>query len=235
MLDHLDGCPNTPNDISERWLHSKYDTAWHTMNPSTPQNPVLLLHGIWDTGAIFRPMTRYLNSMGWQTHDLNLTPNNGDACLTQLAQQVADYADRAFTPGTPFDLLGFSMGGIVGRYYLQRLGGLDRVQRFITLSSPHNGTWVAYGSRREGCMQMRPNHPFLQDLNQDITTLDRLNFTSIWTPIDTMIVPASSSHVSVGKEVKVWVPLHRDMASNPNSLKAVAAALAEPVKVSSLR
>jgi triacylglycerol lipase len=201
------------------------------MNSSTPRNPILLLHGIWDTGAIFSPMTRYLNSLGWETHDLNLTPNNGDGCLASLAQQVAAYADRAFASDTPFDLLGFSMGGLVGRYYIQRLGGLDRVQRFITLSSPHNGTWVAYGSLREGCRQMRPHHPFLQDLNRDINTLDRLNFTSIWTPLDAMIVPASSSQVPVGRNVKVWVTLHRDMVSHPQSLKAVADALIKPVKV----
>lgn len=204
------------------------------MNIRTPHNPILLLHGIWDTGAIFRPMTRYLNSLGWETHELNLTPNNGDACLKELAQQVADYADRAFAPNTPFDLLGFSMGGIVGRYYVQRLGGIDRVQRFVTLSSPHGGTWVAYGSLRLGCMQMRPNHPFLQDLNRDISTLDQLNFTSIWTPLDAMILPASSSQVPVARDVKVWVPLHRDMVSHPNSLRAVASALTEPVKVKSL-
>ena len=200
------------------------------MNPSTPRNPILLLHGIWDTGAIFLPMIRYLNSLGWETHDLNLTPNNGDGCLDSLAQQVAAYAERTFAPETRFDLVGFSMGGLVGRYYLQRLGGLNRVQRFITLSSPHKGTWVAYGSLREGCMQMRPNHPFLQDLNRDIGTLDRINFTSIWTPLDAMIVPASSSQVPVGRNMKVWVPLHRDMVSHPQSLKAVAGALVEPVK-----
>jgi triacylglycerol lipase len=82
-------------------------------------------------------------------------------------------------------------------------------------------------------MQMRPNHPFLHDLNRDIKTLDRLNFTSIWTPLDAMIVPASSSQVPVGQDVKVWVPLHSDMVSHPQSLKAVATALAEPVKVKS--
>ncbi|XGV94581.1 MAG: esterase/lipase family protein [Leptolyngbya sp. BL-A-14] len=203
------------------------------MNTSTPRNPILLLHGIWDTGAIFQPMVRYLNRLGWETHDLNLTPNNGDGCLAALAQQVATYADRAFAPGTPFDLLGFSMGGIVGRYYLQRLGGIDRVQRFITLSSPHSGTWVAYGSWRLGCTQMRPYHPFLQELNRDIAMLDRINFTSIWTPLDAMIVPANSSQVPVGRDVKVWVPLHKDMVSHPQSLKAVATALSEPVKAAS--
>lgn len=229
LFDHLVGCPSAIGARQDRSLDSKYD-VWHSMNTPTPRNPVLLLHGIWDTGAIFQPMTRYLNSLGWETHDLNLTPNNGDRCLSELAQQVAAYADRTFTPETPFDLLGFSMGGIVGRYYLQRLGGIDRVQRFVTLSSPHSGTWVAYGSLRLGCVQMRPGHPFLQDLNQDLDMLDRLNFTSIWTPLDAMILPASSSRVSIGRDVRVWVPLHRDMVTHPQSLKAVADALVEPVR-----
>lgn len=199
------------------------------MNVPPSRNPVLLIHGIWDTGAIFRPMARYLTGLGWAVYDLSLTPNNGDACLDALAKQVADYVDQTFSPDTPFDLVGFSMGGLVARYYVQRLGGIRRVQRFITLSSPHNGTWVAYGSLRPGCMQMRPNHPFLQDLNRDIAMLDQINFTSIWTPLDAMIVPANSSLVSVGRSVKVWVSLHRDMVSDPKSLQAVAAALLEPV------
>ncbi len=36
------------------------------------------------------------------------------------------------------------MGGVVSRYYLQRLGGLARVRRFVTISSPHHGTVTAY-------------------------------------------------------------------------------------------
>jgi len=51
-----------------------------------------------------------------------------------LGQQVANYVAATFAP-KPFDLVGFSMGGIVSRYYVQRLGGIDRVQRFITLAS----------------------------------------------------------------------------------------------------
>ncbi len=200
------------------------------MHTPSSRNPVLLIHGIWDTGAIFRPMTRYLKARGWTVHDLNLTPNNGDAGLDALAQQVAAYIEQTFALGTPLDLVGFSMGGIVSRYYVQRLGGLDRVQRFITLSAPHKGTWVAFGSFRQGCMQMRPNDPFLRDLNRDIDILEPLNFTSIWTPLDAMIVPASSSQVAIGRDVKVWVPLHRDMVTDTRSLAAVAASLAEPLR-----
>ncbi len=201
------------------------------MNATGLRNPVLLIHGIWDTRIIFDSMRSHLTQQGWSVYDLNMTPNNGDGKLEHLATQVADYIDGTFAPGTPLDIVGYSMGGIVSRYYIQRMGGAQRVQRFITLSSPHNGTWVAYGSLRPGCMQMRPNSPLLKDLNRDVTTLEQLNFTSIWTPLDMMIVPASSSQMPVGKNVRVWVPAHCHMVTNPRSLWAVAEALTEPVAV----
>jgi len=63
------------------------------------------------------------------------------------------------------------MGGIVSRYYVQRLWGIDRVQRF-TLASPHHGhPWLTYVS--PGCVQMRPDSPFLQQ--QDAIMLEQLN------------------------------------------------------------
>jgi triacylglycerol lipase len=200
------------------------------MNTPSSRNPVLLVHGIWDTGTIFSSMRSYLRKQGHAVFDLNMTPNNGDKGLEHLAQQISDYVDQNFAPDRPLDIVGFSMGGIVSRYYLQRLGGINRVQRFITLSSPHKGTWVAYGSLRPGCMQMRPNSTFLQDLNQDVAMLELLNFTSIWTPLDAMIVPTSSSLMPVGKDVRVWVPFHALMVSDPRSLQSVSAALSEPIR-----
>jgi len=77
---------------------------------------------------------------------------------------------------------------------------------------------------------MRPDSPLLQDLNSDVAMLERLNLTSIWTPLDAMILPASSSHLPIGKEMQVWVPLHRDMVTAPCSLSLVATALAEPLQ-----
>ncbi|MEH1872425.1 esterase/lipase family protein [Nostoc sp.] len=195
------------------------------------RNPVLLIHGIDDTEAVFHKMAGHLGLQGWSVYSLNLVPNNGDVGLHELAKQVADYVTATFAPEQRLDLVGFSMGGIVSRYYVQRLGGINRVQRFITISSPHNGTVVAYGSRRPGCVQMRPDSIFLKDLNSDAVILGQLNFTSIWTPYDLMIVPANSSQMSVGTEVIVPVPLHPWMLTDPRSLAVVKAALTEPINL----
>lgn len=201
-----------------------------TNNQNQQRNPVLLVHGIDDTNAVFYRMGKYLKEQGWSVYALDLVPNNGAKGLDELAKQVRDYVDREFSPEQPLDVVGFSMGGIVSRYYIQRLEGIKRVQRFITISSPHQGTVIAYGSMRPGCVQMRPKSAFLQDLNSDVAMLQEINFTSIWTPYDLMIVPAKSSQLPVGNEVILPVALHPWMLSDSRCLAVVAETLSQPIK-----
>jgi hypothetical protein len=170
-------------------------------------------------------MALYLRQRGLSVYTVDLVPNNGAEVLDKLAQQVANYINAIFTPEQPLDLVGFSMGGIVSRYYIQRLGGIERVQRFISISSPHKGTVIAYGSWLPGCVQMRPNSHFLEDLNSDVQMLKKINFTSIWTPYDLMILPATSSQLGIGKEVTLPVLLHPLMLTDTRSLEIVAEAL----------
>ncbi|MFN5872513.1 MAG: lipase [Anabaena sp. WA113] len=197
----------------------------------TKQNPVLLVHGINDTGAVFNKMAFYLRQQGLSVYTVDLIPNNGSEVLEKLAQQVANYVNDTFEVARPVDIVGFSMGGIVSRYYIQRLGGINKVQRFITISSPHKGTIIAYGTWLAGAVQMRPNSDFINDLNADFKMLKQLNFTSIWTPYDLMILPATSSRLGIGKEVTIPVILHPLMLTDTRTLTIVADALREPVKL----
>ncbi len=194
------------------------------------RNPVLLIHGITDTSYKMRKIASYLHGLGLQVHTIDLQPNNGDARLEMLAAQVADLVSQTFAPQQPIDIIGFSMGGLVARYYLQRLGGIERVQRFISISSPHRGTLAAYFSSRPGCVQMRPDSKFVRDLNRDLTVLARLDFTSIWTPFDLIILPPSSSQLGIGTERMLPVAAHPLMVFDRGCLETIAAALAQPVE-----
>ncbi|MER3434650.1 MAG: lipase [Leptolyngbya sp. ERB_1_1] len=194
-----------------------------------PRNPVVLVHGITDTFALFKPMTEQLERSGWKTYGLDLIPSNGDCELDRLAEQLAEFIAANLLTGQPIDLVGFSMGGLVSRYYLQRLGGIEKVQRFVSISAPHNGTIAAYLSQRPGCLQMRPNSEFINDLNRDVHLLDRINFTSIWTPLDGIIIPANSSVLPVGESIQIKVPLHAWMVTDKRSINLVAEALRQPL------
>ncbi|MFM2430435.1 MAG: hypothetical protein RLZZ511_1648 [Cyanobacteriota bacterium] len=195
-----------------------------------PHNPIVLVHGMWDSSADFKKLRPFLESQGFEIYSLDLIPSNGTAPLEVLATQLEQFITSTFVADQPIDLFGFSMGGIVSRYYLQRLGGLDRVQRFVTVSSPHNGTTIAELALLPGGKQLRVGSPFLQDLNRDIDRLAEIQFTSIWTPMDAIIVPARSSQVSVANNQKVLVPWHKRMIYDRRCLEAIAQAFKQPIQ-----
>lgn len=188
-------------------------------------NQVLLVHGMDDTSRVFKKMKRYLEERGFVVHTIDLKPSDCSVKLEVLAQQLALYVNEVFGDGRRFSLVGFSMGGIVARYYLQRLGGVGRVDRFVTLSSPHHGTSIARLSKKPGAVQMRRGSAFLKDLNRDAKVLGKLHFVSVWTPFDLMIVPPTSSSLKVAKNISIPVPAHPLMVRDKRVMKVVAETL----------
>lgn len=170
--------------------------------------PVVLVHGIFDTASIFSLLADRLKARGFHPLAVDLRPSDGSLGLDELAAQLAACVDSRVGRAEQVDLIGFSMGGIVSRYYVQRLGGMARVRRLITISAPHRGTYTAFAMSNLGAKQMRPGSKFLEDLNRDTIMLERVRFASIWTPFDLMIFPAASSRLGVGQEFQIPVALH---------------------------
>jgi triacylglycerol lipase len=192
------------------------------------RNPVLLVHGINNTARSMEPLAKALRGQGWNVQSMTYKPNRGQKGLEMLAAQVDQYVKQNYPPGQKIDLVGYSMGGLVTRYYLQRLGGLDRVERYITVSAPHNGTLLAYLVPNPGGRQMRFHSSFLRDLESDADRLRQVDFTSLHTPLDLVIVPAKSSIIPQARNETVWVGLHPLMIRQPQAQRAIAAALSRP-------
>ena len=182
----------------------------------------MLVHGIKDDSRKMEPMARHLHGIGRSTHSISLKPSWGEVGIDELARQLDGFIREKIPAAQKFDLVGFSMGGLVCRYYLQRMGGLPRVDHFVTVASPHRGTVMAWLAWNRGGLQMRPGSAFLRDLNGDLEVLDRVKFTSIWTPLDLMIVPSNSSRTGIGREIKIWMPAHPLMVLHPKCIRAVA-------------
>ncbi len=106
------------------------------------------------------------------------------------------------------------------RYYIQRLGGIQRVRNFVTIAAPHRGTWTAFLAK-PAARNMRPGSSFLRDLNRDVEMLNSISFTSIWTPFDLMIVPASSARVHAGRSICVRTLVHPLLVHDPQVLRLV--------------
>jgi triacylglycerol lipase len=128
-------------------------------------------------------------------------------------------------PDERFNLVGYSMGGLVARYYLQRLGGLERLVHFIMISTPNHGTNTAYLETLDGVQEMRPGSQFLSDLARDANRLDGIPLTTIWSPQDLMIEPSVSSLLPFGKEVTIPFGWHSFMLRDKRVIAAVELAL----------
>ncbi|MEM6255930.1 MAG: alpha/beta fold hydrolase [Cyanobacteria bacterium P01_D01_bin.156] len=185
---------------------------------------VVLVHGLWNTVGIFNRLQPYLEDRGWSVHAVGLTPNNGDIGIEQQAGQLKAFIDKSIGQRS-FSLLGFSMGGLVSRYYLQRLGGLQRVQRFVGVAVPHYGSVLAWFRWNIGGRQMQPNSTFLHNLNQDMAMLQRCRPVWLWTPYDLLVIPAQNCCLPIGKTRRLPVSSHNGMLRDERSLRAIATIL----------
>lgn len=186
---------------------------------------VVLVHGIHDSARSMRWVGRRLEQRGWTVRAVSLRPNDGSVTFEAMAGQLSRFVEAEVPAGEKCDVVGFSMGGLVARCYLQELGGGARVRRLVTLSTPNHGTAWAWLSGRAGVRQMRLGSNWLERLNADPRALERYDYTSIYTPLDLTIIPANSSRMPCAHNVIVWAPVHFLMVRLPTPLKAIEHAL----------
>ncbi|MEA3213534.1 MAG: triacylglycerol lipase [Chthoniobacter sp.] len=179
-----------------------------------PRVNVVLVHGILDTGKIFDPMVRRLEAAGFRTFAPSLSPNSGKSGLADLARQLARRIDAHFGRSQPILMIGFSMGGLVIRYYVQNLAGRGRVRGVFLISTPNHGTLWALFAPWQGMRELCPSSVFLRTLNADRAAWAKIPVASYWTPLDLMIVPANSSKWEIGETTRILCPLHPLMPRN---------------------
>lgn len=197
------------------------------MDSTIPSQPVctVLVPGWLDNDRTLSRLRTYLELQGVRAVICSPQPSNGSAPIERLAEQVAAFIESGFGAEEPVNLFGFSMGGLIHRVYIQQMGGWRRVHKFVTVATPHRGTMTARFATLQGASQMRPESEFIQSLNRDLSALENVQFTSIWSPFDLTIVPANSSILPVGKMRRIWSPAHGVMMYDPNVMRVVAGVL----------
>lgn len=110
-------------------------TALPVMAATTP--PVVLLHGFIDNRSAFVVLRRTLTRHGRRLASLNYSPLTRDVrtAAELLGRHVEEICAR--TGHGRVDIVGHSLGGLIARYYVQRLGGDRRVRTLVTLGTPH--------------------------------------------------------------------------------------------------
>lgn len=193
--------------------------------------PLVLVHGLWDTPRLFRPLQEHLAGRRDPLLIPHLPHGLGSRPLVELAVQLGEAVEQRFGPLQPVDLLGFSMGGVIGRSWIQLFGGHRRVRRFISVGSPQRGSWLAWPWPRRwlaSIADLRPGSPLLQRLNGDLSILEGLDCCSFWCLSDHMVVPSWRGVLPLGpcRRLPVWN--HTQLISQPAALEPIVAELLRP-------
>ncbi|HEY3354434.1 MAG TPA: alpha/beta fold hydrolase [Polyangia bacterium] len=136
--------------------------------------PVLMLHGYFGTRGSMFLLERWLTDEGLCTFSFNLGMlNTRDirASAFLVHRKVEAILEQA--PHVKrIDIVGHSMGGLIGLYYVKKLGGADKVRKLIMVGTPHRGTWAALGGimalglLSESSWQLLPHSSFLTELER---------------------------------------------------------------------
>jgi triacylglycerol lipase len=145
--------------------------AFEGVTPEAP--PVLIIHGFLGTRGSMYMLERRLVEDGFVVVSFNLgTLNLRD--IRRSAFLIHRKIERilAQTPSQRIDIIGHSMGGLIGLYYVKKLGGHARVRKLIMMGTPIRGTWAALmgvmtlGLWSTSSWQLLPRSRFLDELAQ---------------------------------------------------------------------
>ncbi len=176
-------------------------------------------------------MSRRLEAEGHTCLAPTLHPRDARLGIPDLSGKLAAYVESNVRPGEPLAIVGFSMGSLVARHYLQELGGGRLAKAFFSIAGPHAGTIAAYLYPGIGTREMRPGSPFLRLQDEGAGALEGLSVHTYRTPLDFMVVPSASTRLGRAPEVTVWCPFHALMPGNLRVIGHIAGELAklEPV------
>lgn len=176
---------------------------------------IVLIHGIMNTGHIMYFLKWILERAGYECFAPTLKPIDGRGGIEQLSENLKHQIDSRYGNDERINIIGFSLGGIVARYYLQELEGHKRTESLFTIASPHHGSlWAYLPYPSKGVKQLRPNSQFLKALESTESNLNGLKLFSFYTPLDTSIVPSKNSYWRIATNKKYYSLLHLTIIFN---------------------
>jgi triacylglycerol esterase/lipase EstA (alpha/beta hydrolase family) len=187
------------------------------------RHPVVLLHGFAMNRTSWAWLAPRLLKRG--AGPLYGTTYFSPQSVRRSAHHLRAFVERVIAreDAPRVDIVAHSLGGVVARYYIERLGGARRVARLVTIGSPHRGTVLARLALVPSARDMRHDSELLADLGAPKPGVD---YTSIWSRADAIVVPAESSSIAPAGRDRVFDDLgHLSMLMSPRVLDAVAESL----------
>ena len=200
---------------------------WSQALPDGADRVVLLLPGYMETDALFWRLRRHLRAAGLPYVTARY-PLVGDPYLA--ARRVAAQAEQlAADHGlTRVDLVGHSMGGLIGRYVAENLA-CPAIGRVVSIASPHAGTLFGPLGVGVAARQLRRGAPFVSELADPP---DHLALTNLCAPCDNIVAPRESAQLGACDRSLQGAWGHNSAMFSAACCQAVVRALTAPESMS---
>ncbi|NBX92578.1 MAG: alpha/beta fold hydrolase [Proteobacteria bacterium] len=167
------------------------------------RRPILFIHGIFHNKSAFFYLKQKLAAKGWH-HFREMDLLTSVYTIPRLAERVRCEVDklREEYQTDQIDIVAHSMGGIIARYYLQKLNGDGVAKNLITLGTPHQGTqWSKY-SLLPHIRELQPASNLLKELN-GLEPPQKTRAVSVSGTLDIMMSPATAPQWSGVRHIEL--------------------------------
>lgn len=141
-------------------------------NSTRKQKAVILITG-WGMPKNYNfALKNYLQSKSFEVYMFNHKLNIQD--IKESANELGKFISSNKLPKV--SIIGISVGAVVGYYYLQKLNGWKKTDKFVSFLGSHRGSALSYLAPFSGsARQMRPNSEFIKKLlNEKPKNIDKI-------------------------------------------------------------
>jgi len=140
--------------------------------------------------------------------------------MVEMAQALATHVEATAGEFGMVNLVCHSAGGLIARYYLQKLNQKAPVSSIVFMGTPHEGTLAAYpGFLARTCRQMTPESKFMYSLGD--SGLGRIlteRSLSLYSNHDLLVIPFESGRLAGGRNVRMKGPFGHALPLDPRAL-----------------
>jgi triacylglycerol lipase len=168
-----------------------------------PDTPVLFIHGLLHNTSTFAWIKQKMALAGWQNfRGVNLSTTQHT--IPQMAEQTLEtiHAMRRDFGVKKVDIVAHSMGGILARYVLQKMGNDGLVRKLITLGTPHQGTCLSRYLLLTHLRELMPGSQTLLDL-ENAAPLTKTQAVAVYGSLDVLMWPRERAHWSGVRNIQL--------------------------------
>ena len=161
--------------------------------------PILLVHGYSCSRGVWWLLRRRLEAAGHSVATVSLVPpyTSMGKLVPQLNQRIEEVC--AATGSKQVTLVAHSMGGLICRSYLARHGD-ERVNRLLTLATPHAGSILSKIGFGQNSREMTPGSLWLRDMANETIKVPVISLRNAY---DNYVMPQDNQRLPGARDVEL--------------------------------